>query len=158
VGAVDGQVVNVVADAELFPKFGSGVGELTVAVLVTVPDPDTEYVACTLWLCPALRLPIEQGNELHAPLAETNVRPDGVGSLSDTLVASEGPPLVTVIVYTMFVPAGALEGPLLVTLRSALMTTVLVVVELLFPKLLSKVLALTDAVFVTVPLALEGTA
>ena len=46
----------------------------------------------------------------------------------------------------------------MVTLRSALIVIELLVVELLFAGLLSEVVELTVAVFVTMPLAPEGTA
>ncbi len=49
-GWLVGQAATVVTEAELFPRFGSGVEEVTVAVFTTVPDPDVEYVVCTVLL------------------------------------------------------------------------------------------------------------
>src|SRR5207237_8399642 len=83
-GADVGQPVEVDADAELFVEFVSGVVDETLAVLViVVVGPDcTVYVACTLSVCPTFMLPRVHGNDEHAPVAETNVNREGVGSLS----------------------------------------------------------------------------
>lgn len=95
-----GQPVTVLADAELFAALKSKVVAETVAVFVTVvvgPD-KTVYVALTVADDPAVIVPSEQGNDEQAPVAETKLRRDGVGSVSVTPVASDGPLFVTVIV------------------------------------------------------------
>ncbi len=48
---------------------------------------------------PGASEPKEHGNgDVHAPLLETKVRPLGVGSFTTTLVAVDGPALLTTIV------------------------------------------------------------
>jgi hypothetical protein len=61
-------------------------------------------------------------------VAETNVVPAGVVSVSCTLAASDGPAFATVTVYVMSVPGATAAGPFFVTLTSALAATVAVVV------------------------------
>ncbi len=52
-----------------------------------------------VWVAPATSGPSAQGNALvQAPLVETKLSPAGVGSATETLAASLGPLLVTVIV------------------------------------------------------------
>src|SRR2546428_6914544 len=105
-------------------------------------------------------LPSAQGNELHAPVAETKLSRGGVGSVSCTEAASEGPLFVTLIVYVTFVPGLAVAGPVLVTKRSASCTMpVGPTVALSFAELKSGGDdAATLTVFVTEPLAFDGTA
>src|SRR5260370_37534432 len=98
-GAAVGQPRTVVADAELLLPIESGVVDDTLAVLTTaVEGPGvTVYVACVVAVWPGFMFPSEQGNEEHAPVATTNVRRAGVGSLSCTLDAIDGPLLTTEI-------------------------------------------------------------
>ena len=91
----------VVAEELLFDAFGSVVVEETVAVLVTLPLVAGAAVNVVVIVTdePAARFPIVQGNAVvHAPLFEVKVMPAGVGSLTTTPVALDGPLFVTVIV------------------------------------------------------------
>jgi hypothetical protein len=54
-------------------------------------------VIVALW--PFVRLPSAQGKaEVQAPELETNVKPEGVGSATETALAVDGPLFVTTIV------------------------------------------------------------
>src|SRR5205085_3150976 len=119
---------------------------------------ETPYVDVIVADAPAINVPSEQANGvLHAPLFETNVRPAGVGSETVTPVASEGPELVMVIVYETVWPAVIVAGPVFVMFRSAMTVDKLVVSDaLLFAEFESVVVVLTEAVFVTEPLAPEA--
>src|SRR5712671_2667970 len=80
-------------------------------------------------------VPSEQGNPaLQAPLADTKVSPGGAGSASVTLIASDGPAFVTVIVYEIDVPATACTGPFTLTCTSPVGVTVTVLVAVLFDR------------------------
>src|ERR1051326_2128925 len=95
----------VVAFALLFVLFGSDSLPDTVAMFVTLPLKfgDVLYVAVTVTVWPAVRVPRLQGKTVQPPpLAETNVRFAGVGSLSVTPVAVDGPLFFTPIVKAMF--------------------------------------------------------
>src|SRR6266550_2237823 len=108
-------------ESELFDALGSGVVALAaVAVLVmgAVPAP-TVYVACTVFDCAGVMLPRLHGKVVHAPVALTNVRRAGVGSSSETLEASEGPLLVTLMVNVTVLPIVVIDGPVLLTTMSA---------------------------------------
>src|SRR6266540_3748536 len=71
-------------------------------------------------LCPGGIEPSAQANAVvQAPLFETKVRPVGAGSWTETFSAWFGPLLVTVKVYTAFVPNVAVAGPVFVIARSA---------------------------------------
>src|SRR5205814_1610558 len=84
--------------------------------------------------------------------SETNVVFAGTASLSATVKASDGPLLVTLIVYVMLEPPVAEEGePLFVTATSATVAEIVAVVDAeLLPVLESAVVLLTVAVFVIV--------
>src|SRR5262249_10864396 len=56
---------------------------------------------------------------VQSPVLETNVSPGGVGSLTATLFADDGPPFVTVMVYVAVLPGTTLAGPVFVIARSA---------------------------------------
>src|SRR5712692_1155621 len=104
-------------------------------------------------------LPSAQGNEEHAPVAETKVnRPEGVYvSSSCTLAALDGPLLVTVMLYVMLLPGCAEPGPLFVTETSAFCTTTAGRLTESLSGFGSGVAAeLTEARLVMVPLALAG--
>jgi len=115
-------VTVVDAVAELFAAFRSNAVVETAAVFEREPVKVglIVYVLVMTALAAETRVPRLQGNALtQAPLLETKVRPAGVASETNTAVASPGPPLVTVVVYTMFVPAVADAAPVLVMDRSA---------------------------------------
>src|SRR5262249_60335903 len=68
---------------------------------------------------------------VQGPVADTNVRPVGVGSLRTTPTASDGPALLTVIAYAAVDPAVACAGPLVEICRSASGVTVTALVAML---------------------------
>ena len=109
---------------------------------------------------PAASVPRAHGETevLHGADAETNVRPVGVGSLSDTAEAFEGPLFVTLMVNVMFDPGVKVAGPVLVIERSAEGLAVEVAVALLLLGAGSPVAEEIDAVLLIVPLKLAGTA
>ena len=93
----------VVVVAALLPALGSGVGELTDTVLVTVPAFDGASTtiesgaeapearpACEHVTTPALRL-----HDQPLPVADTNVEPTGTGSVTVTVPDVSGPALLT---------------------------------------------------------------
>ena len=85
----------------LLPGIGSLVDEPTVAVFEIVPLAlgATAYVVVKVAFAPAAIVGNEQGKGVvQAPLLERKIIPGGVGSLTTTPVASEGPLFVTVIV------------------------------------------------------------
>jgi len=94
--------------AELLATLGSVVTEETMAVLVMLPSPPggTEYVDVIIAVAPEASVPRLQGNAvIHVPLFETNRRPAGVGSLTETACAGDGPLFMTVMVKVAFCPA-----------------------------------------------------
>src|SRR5215510_5552008 len=76
-------------------------------------------------LDPGARAPIAHGNPAaHGAPADTNVRPAGVGSVSATPDAADGPLFDTTTVKVTVVPATTgTRGPLLVTRTSAIGTS-----------------------------------
>ncbi len=65
-------------------------------------------------------MPSAQGKApVQAPALETKLSPAGVTSATETPLASLGPALVIVIVYTMLVPGTTLAGPVRVRPKSA---------------------------------------
>lgn len=105
---------------------------------------------------PLVSVPMAHGNAVHAPLTDTSDKRAGVGSVTFTLCASDGPLFVTVIVNVTFEPGFADAGPLFVTLTSAFWTNVTVAAALLLPADGSVVVDVTVAVFATGPLAFDG--
>ena len=86
---------------------------------------------------------------VHAPLFDTNVRREGVGSVTVVLTASPGPTFTIVMLYVMLVPGLAVDGPLFAIERSAFCSTVAAVAdELLLDGTGSVVPALAVAVLV----------
>jgi hypothetical protein len=86
----------------LFVGFGSGTGDPTLAVFVSMPFAGALTVNVTLLTWPALKLPT-----LHVtapllltppPLALTNVTPNGNASVTKMPPAVDGPKFVTDIV------------------------------------------------------------
>jgi hypothetical protein len=137
----------------LFPGVGSGVEDETVAVLTIgagagYPD-GIAYVDVIVADAPAATVPRLHGKAVtHAPAFEMNVRPAGVGSVTDTACASDGPLSVTTVVKTTFGPPGtAVAGPVFAIDRSAEGAAIPVVVELLLPGTGSGVADVTVAVF-----------
>jgi hypothetical protein len=86
----------------LFVEFGSPVGELTVATLVSVPFAGTVTVTVTLLTWPLASVPKLQFTTplvlAPPPEALTNVTPNGNVSVTTTLLALDGPKFVTEIV------------------------------------------------------------
>ena len=99
---------------------------------------------------PALIVPIAHGETppAHGAVADTNVRPAGVGSDSETPVAFDGPLFVIVMMNDPDVPAAIVPGPTFVTLRFALVALGVTTVEMLFVDDGSGVVELTVAVLV----------
>src|SRR5262245_53121796 len=105
-------------------------------------------------------VPRAQGKAVvQSPVFETKVRPGGVGSVTTTFVAVDGPWLVTWIVKVRFVPAVTPAGPLFNTARSACTAIAVVSVALLLAAVGSVVPvgAATVAVLLSVPLAVDAT-
>src|ERR1700682_142181 len=91
--------VTVVVTLEvLLAGCGSFAPEATVAVLVNdgpLKPNGTLKVALIVTVCPGVMLPRLQGKaDVQPPVLETNVRPAGVGSLTTTAAAAEGPAFV----------------------------------------------------------------
>src|SRR5438270_749677 len=86
----------------LLVPFGSVVGELTLAMLVSVPLAGAIKVKIRLLTAPIPSVPRFQFTTpalfTPLPLAETIIAPTGKGSVSTTLLAAEGPEFVTEIV------------------------------------------------------------
>jgi hypothetical protein len=87
----------------LFPAEGSVEEDETVAVETmgsgVVYEDGTLKVEVIVLVAPGARLPREQGYAVaHAPALETKTSPEGVGSLTLTPVAFEGPALATITV------------------------------------------------------------
>ncbi len=79
-----------------------------------------------LRVAPGGTVPRAQGKAVvQSPAVLTKVRPAGVGSLTTTFAALDGPALLTWIVYTSVAPGTTFAGPVLVMLTSALGTSVL---------------------------------
>jgi hypothetical protein len=90
------------ADAVLFAGTGSNVVDATVATFAIDAggpgDRETLKVAVIVRVTPAGIVPRLQGNAVvQSPAFDMNVSPAGVGSLTVTDAASDGPALVTVI-------------------------------------------------------------
>jgi hypothetical protein len=114
---------------------GSGVLEAeTWAVLVKAPGTSTLAVNDNVVL-PTGSVPTVQTPALNPPVAgllEISVKPAGSCSATTTPVASLGPALVKVMVYTTFCPtAGAGLSTVLVKLKSLLELLLAVVLEVL---------------------------
>src|ERR1051325_1059929 len=95
-------VTGVVTDALSFAPFVSVAAEETEAVFVIdapAKAAGTLNVAVIVFCSPAFSVPMLQGNGVvHGPAFEAKVRPGGVGSLTTTVAAAEGPRLDTVMV------------------------------------------------------------
>ena len=150
----------------LLPKSGSGVGEVTVAVLIilsvasklTVPRIRTVMALSTARV-PKSRLPVH-GSKVVPPSIEYSgsIRVSGIVSLKTTFSALEGPKLFTLISYCNKVPGTAeLESAVLITKRSADGLTSVSVVDVLLSRFGSSVVEETTAVFMRISVADEST-
>jgi len=101
----------------LFVEFGSPVGELTAAALVSVPEAGAVTVTVRLLTWPPVSVPRLQFTTpllfTPPPVALTNVTPNGNVSVTTTLLALEGPKFVTEIVYTRLLLARTVVAPVL---------------------------------------------
>ena len=151
-----------VAVEELFARSGSCVGELTVAVLASVPTARLGLVCTTtstLTDLSAGTVPSEHvtvaPSLAHVPavgVTETIVVPAGRWSVTVTARASAGPALVTASVYFAMSPATTGFGDaVLMMARSASGSTGVVTAEELLVRSGSCVVESTVAVLVTVP-------
>src|SRR5216684_5187038 len=96
-----GQPTIVETVEELLVMMGSVTALLTVAVFETLPvvPPPSWNLALSEMVCPAVMVLRAQGKLVQPPpVTDTKVMPDGVGSLSMTFEAGEGPLFVTRIV------------------------------------------------------------
>src|SRR4051812_26315190 len=92
------------------------------------------------WLLPAAI--VQPGAAAHGPASEvTVVRPVGVGSVTTTFWASDGPSLLTVIVYVRLSPRCADAGPDFVTRTSARGAIAALAIAVLFAGLKSGAVA-----------------
>jgi hypothetical protein len=156
----------VVTVAVLLEELGSAAEELTDAVSeITVPFAVPAFTFTTSVKVPAVEPSILELLQTTLPVPptpgpiqlqpagdamETNVVFAGTGATSVALSAALGPLLVTTCVYVILPPAATGFGdPVLVTLMSALETTLATSVALSFARFTSPP-PLTSAVFVTV--------
>ena len=97
-----GITVVMTGEVILFVEFGSTVGELTPATLVSEPLAGAVTVTVTLLTWPLANVPKLQFTTplllAPPPVAETKVTPSGNVSVTVTLLALEGPKFVTEIV------------------------------------------------------------
>jgi hypothetical protein len=97
-----GVTVVMTGGVMLFVEFGSPVGELTAATLVSEPLAGAVTVTVRLLTWPLVKVPRLQLTTplvlAPPPLALTNVTPSGNVSVTVTLLALDGPKFVTEIV------------------------------------------------------------
>src|SRR5579859_6605772 len=153
-----GITVVTTEDVTLFVRFGSPVGVPTVAKLVSVPLAGAVTVSVTLLTALLAMVPRFQITVpalfVALPLALTKLAPVGRASVTVTLLAVEGPKLVTLIVYTKLPAARTDEAAALPTATSATGVTVVTTGGVtLFVKFGSLVGLPTNAMLVSVPLA-----
>jgi hypothetical protein len=142
----------------LFVLFGSPVGVLTVATLVSEPLAGAVTVTVTLLTWPLVKAPkLQLTRPLlfnPPPVALTKVTLAGSVSVTTTLLALDGPKFVTEIVYVRLLVALTTAGADLPSPTSATGVTVVPTGELvLLPGFGSAVVEVTVALFVTAPLA-----
>jgi hypothetical protein len=153
-----GVTVVMTGTVTLFVLFGSTVGELTLAVLVSVPLAGAVTVTLRLLIWPLANVPRLQLTTplvfTPLPLALTNVTPAGRVSVTVTLLALDGPKFVTEIVYTRLLLAKTLAAAVFPRPTSATGVTVVMTGGVMLLVLFgSPVGELTLAVLVNVPLA-----
>jgi hypothetical protein len=97
-----GVTVVMTGTVTLFVEFGSPVGELTLAVFVSVPEAGAVTVTVTLLTWPLVNVPRLQLTTplvlIPLPLADTKVTVAGNVSVTTTPLALDGPKFVTEIV------------------------------------------------------------
>jgi len=97
-----GVTVVTTGGVTLLVKFGSGVGDVTLAVLVKVPEAGAVTISVKFVVTLAARVANDQVTTpllvKPPPVALTNVTPTGKASVITTLLAVEGPKFVTVTV------------------------------------------------------------
>ena len=97
-----GVTVVVTGGLVLFVRFGSPVGEFTMAVLVNAPLAGAVTIKVKFVAAPAAKVPNDQftipAMFVPPPVVLTNVRPAGKLSVTTTLLAEDGPEFDTVIV------------------------------------------------------------
>src|SRR5262245_31065742 len=97
-------------------------------------------VAVIILVSPEANDPRTHGNAVvHAPAFDAKINPAGVGSVTVTAAAAEGPALVTISVYVATLPARITAGPVWLIDRSAVVETIggdseIVAVALLFAR------------------------
>jgi hypothetical protein len=151
-----GVTVVMTGAVTLFVEFGSTVGELALAVLVSVPLAGAVTVTVTLLTWPPAKMPNVQLTTplvfIPLPLADTKVTVAGNVSVTTTPLALDGPKFVTDIVYTRLLVAGTVAEPVLPRPTSAAAVTVVMTGTVtLFVLLGSTVGELALAVFVSEP-------
>lgn len=106
-----GAITDVGVDAELFAGTGSCDVEVTVAVLLIVPEADVMTKSVTVAVSPGAIVPsahvtvLEPEQEPWDGVEETKLVPAGRTSVTLAPVAVAGPLFVTTIVYRTFEPA-----------------------------------------------------
>jgi hypothetical protein len=112
-----------VVTLEVFGPVGSGVLEETLAEFVTLEPAKfagTSYVTVIVSVVFGATVPKLQGKAVRqSPVLETKLNPVGVGSLTITFAAFDGPSFLTVIVYVALEPGVMLAGPFFVIVKFA---------------------------------------
>jgi hypothetical protein len=102
VTSATGVTVVTTGGVMLFVELGSPVGELALAVFVSVPEAGAVTVTVTLLTWPLAKVPKLQLTTplllAPPPLALTKLTPKGSVSVTTTLLALDGPKFVTDIV------------------------------------------------------------
>jgi hypothetical protein len=97
-----GATVVMTGEVMLFVEFGSTVGELALAVFVSVPEAGAVTVTVRLLTWPLVKVPNVQLTTplvfTPPPVALTKLTPKGSVSVTTTLLALDGPKFVTDIV------------------------------------------------------------
>src|SRR5262249_40387265 len=135
-----GAARDTAARPTLLPGRGSVLPVAAVAVFTIGSGPayadGTANVMLSVWLPPAAIVhPVAAAHGPASPV--TGVRPVGVGSVTTTFCASDGPSLVTVMVYVRLSPRCTVAGPTFVTRTSACGVIVALAAAVLFAVLTS---------------------
>jgi hypothetical protein len=99
--SANGVTVVTTGGVTLFVRFGSGVGEVTLAVLVNVPLAGAVTIRMKFVVALAAneaRFQLTTPELFTPPDALTKITPAGKASVTTTLLAVDGPKLVTEIV------------------------------------------------------------
>jgi hypothetical protein len=112
-----------VVTLEVFGPVGSGVLDETLAEFVTLEPAKfagTSYVTVIVLVVFGATVPKPHGKAVRqSPVLETKFKPAGVGSLTITFAALDGPSFLTVIVYVALEPGVMLAGPVLLIVKFA---------------------------------------